>query len=166
MTFDYMESFHEGHAYNCFVADILRQFGVPDVEVPELWDAENVAQRMDKTINEKDVLVDDLVLEVKSRNLKFEDIGSFPYEKILIDTVDGLEKKAVKPFAYVIVSQITGKMFAIAGATKDYWTVGDIHDPYRNVDYQAYFVTKRHCRPFIDLVDILLERASDRASEV
>ena len=121
---------------------------------------------MDKTINEKDVLVDDLVLEVKSRNLKFEDIESFPYEKILIDTVDGFDKKAVKPFAYVMVSQITGKMFAIAGASKEHWTVGEIHDPHRNVDYQAYFATKRHCRPFIDLVDILLERASGRATEV
>ena len=166
MSFDYMDSFHQGHAYNCFVADILRQFGVPDVEVPELWDAENAEQRMDKTINEKDVLVGGLVLEVKSRNLKFENIESFPYEKILIDTVDGYDKKAVKPFAYVMVSQITGKMFALAGANKENWTVGDIHDAHRNVDYQAYFVTKRHCRPFIDLVDILLERASDRASEV
>jgi len=166
MTFDYMKAFHEGHAYNIYVADLLKHFGVPDVQVPEIWDAENAEQRMDKTINEKDVLVDDLVLEVKSRNLKFEDIESFPYEKILIDTVDGFDKKAVKPFAYVMVSQITGKMFAIAGASKEHWTIGEIHDPHRNVDYQAYFATKRHCRPFIDLVDILLERASGRATEV
>ena len=166
MSFDYMKAFHEGHAYNMYVADLLKHFGVPDVQVPEMWLAENAEQRMDKTINEKDVLVDDLVLEVKSRNLKFEDIESFPYEKILIDTVDGFDKKAIKPFAYVMVSQITGKMFAIAGASKEHWTIGEIHDPHRNVDYQAYFATKRHCRPFIDLVDILLERASGRATEV
>jgi hypothetical protein len=111
-------------------------------------------------------LVGDLVLEIKSRNLKFESFEDFPYDKILIDTVHGYDSKAIKPFAYVMVSQITGKMFAIAGATRPNWSTGQIHDPQRNVVYEAYFATKRNCRPFIDLVDILLEMQSDRASQV
>ncbi len=166
MTFDYASSFAKGHAFNVFVADILTYFGVPDVKVPEMTDATNPAETRDKTINEKDVIVGDLVLEVKSRNLKFDSFDDFPYEKVLIDTVHGYESKAIKPFAYVIVSQITGKMFAISNASKSNWTVGDVHDPHRNVDYEAYFVTRQYCRPFIDLVDILLEYSNDRAKEV
>jgi len=166
MSFDYKTAFHEGHAFNCYVADILRTFGVPDVQVPELWDEDKAVNRLEKTVNEKDVLVGDLVLEIKSRNLKFDSFEDFPYDKILIDTVHGFDSKAIKPFAYVMVSQLTGKMFAIAGATRPNWSTGQIHDPHRNVVYQAYFATKRNCRPFIDLVDILLEVQSDRANKV
>lgn len=166
MTFDYIKSFQEGHAYNKKVGDILSNFGVPGVVVPDWSMHKDQDELENKTKNEKDVIVDGLVLEVKSRGFTFNTIDDFPYEKIIIDTVYGFDQKVIKPFAYVYVSQTTQNMFVVPVATKEQWTIGTIYDKQREIEIDCYFVTKRHCRPFIELVDVLLERASDRATEV
>lgn len=166
MSFDYVNSFKQGHAFNCYIADILRHFGVPDVEVPEWSMHKNEAELQDKTKNEKDITVDDLVLEVKSSGYEFDDIDDFPFEKIIVDTVYGFDQKSVKPFAYIHASQKGNGIFVTPVATKPHWTIGTVFDKQRQIDIECYFVIKRYCRPFAELVEILLERASGRATEV
>jgi len=166
MSFDYVKSFKQGHAYNVWVGDLLKHFGVPNVEVPEWSMHKNHAELEEKTRNEKDILVDDLVLEVKSSRQTFEDIYDFPFEKIIVDTVSGFEKKTVKPFAYIHVSQGGDGIFVTPVATQPHWTIATVFDAQRQLDIECYFVTKRHCRPFLELVEVLLERAADRATEV
>ena len=166
MTFDYHKAMAEGHSYNHYVADLLRSFGVPNVDVPEFSIATTHDKIADKTKNEKDIVVDQLVLEVKSRAISFEGADDFPHALVLVDTVYGFDQKIIKPFAYIYLSQVSKGIFAIPVQTRQYWTIATIYDQARQIEVECYFVSKRHCRPFIELVDILLERAHERAGEM
>ena len=165
-NFDYKRSIVIGQQYNSYVAGLLQSFGVPGVKVPEFTWATTREEQLDKTKNEKDVLVDELVLEVKSRNVKFQNQDDFRYDTIMVDTVYGWQSKTIKPFAYIIVSQITGGMFVIPGSTHEDWTTEYYYDPARDITDQFYLTDKRHCRPFLELVDVLLERASERTNQM
>ena len=70
-TFDYHKAMREGHGYNLYVADLLQHFGVPQIDVPDFSIATTHDEIRDKTLNEKDVIVGDLVLEVKSSSRSF-----------------------------------------------------------------------------------------------
>ena len=63
----------EGHGYNLYVADLLQHFGVPKVDVPAFTIATTHDEIKEMTENEKDIIVDDLVLEVKSSSRAFTD---------------------------------------------------------------------------------------------
>jgi hypothetical protein len=165
-NFDYHKAMRDGHGYNLYVADLLRHFGVPKVDVPEFSIATTHDQIRDKTLNEKDIVVDGLILEVKSSSRSFEDVDDFPYNPLIVDTVQGYEMKIIKPFAYVMISQITHATFVIPTATKYDWTISTFYDAQRDIQEQFYMVTKRHCRPFIEMVDILLERADERTNQM
>jgi hypothetical protein len=82
---------------------------------------------------------------------------------VLVDTVYGFDQKIIKPFAYVYLSQITKGVFVIPVSTREFWTIATIYDSARQIEVECYFVTKRHCRPFLELVDVLLERAAQEA---
>ena len=92
MSFDYHKAMAEGHSYNNYVADLLRSFGVPNVDVPEFSIATTHDKIADKTKNEKDIVVDQLVLEVKSRAISFDGVDDFPHTLILVDTRECLNQ--------------------------------------------------------------------------
>lgn len=156
----------EGHGYNLYVADLLQHFGMPKVDVPEFTIATTHDEIRDKTLNEKDVIVDDLVLEVKSSSRSFQNVDDFPYNPVIVDTVNGFDSKIIKPFAYVMISQITQGIFVIPVSTKYDWTIQIFYDAQRDIEESFYMVRKRHCRPFIELVDVLLERANERTNQM
>ena len=166
MSFDYILAFREGHANNCAVADILRECGLQDVEVPEWSMHQNQAELEEKTRNEKDILVGNLYLELKTSSQVFNDIDDFPFTKIIVDTVHGFDSKTIKPFAYIHKSQKGSGIFVTPVASKPHWTIATVYDAKRQVEFEAYFVDKRYTRPFTELVEVLLERQADRASEV
>ena len=105
MSFDYHKAMAEGHEYNKYIGEMLRSYGVPNVDVPEFTIATTHDQIADKTKNEKDIMVDGLVIEVKSQSLTFTNADDFPYALVIVDTVYGFDQKIIKPFAYVFVSQ-------------------------------------------------------------
>lgn len=156
----------EGHGYNLYVADLLQHFGVPQVDVPDFTIATTHDEIRDKTLNEKDVIVGDLVLEVKSSSRSFTNVDDFPFNPVIIDTVSGFDSKIIKPFAYVMISQITQGIFVIPTSTKYDWTIEKYYDGYRKIEERFYLVKKRHCRPFIEMVDVLLERANERTNQM
>ena len=156
----------EGHGYNLYVADLLQHFGVPQVDVPDFSIATTHDEIRDKTLNEKDVIVGDLVLEVKSSSRSFTNADDFPFNPVIIDTVSGFDRKIIKPFAYVMISQITQGIFVIPTSTKYDWTIEKYYDGYRKIEERFYLVKKRHCRPFIEMVDVLLERANERTNQM
>jgi len=39
--------------------------------------------------------------------------------------------------------------------------MGTIFDTARKIEVECFFVTKRHCKPFIELVDNLLDQAAN-----
>lgn len=157
MAFDYQEAIKKGYQYNLMVAQKLISRGVPNVIVPpfEQWDG--VSKEI-ITKEEKDITVGNLVIEVKCRNLKFNGLADFPYEKIIVDTVHGYDSKTIKPFAYVIVSEYTNECFVIPGGTFKYWTIASVYDNVRKTTDDCYFVERRFCSLWIELVDVLLEQ--------
>ena len=164
--FDYHKAMREGHGFNLYVADLLQHFGVPQVDVPDFSIATTHDEIRDKTLNEKDVIVGDLVLEVKSSSRSFTNADDFPFNPVIIDTVSGFDSKIIKPFAYVMISQITQGIFVIPTSTKYDWTIEKYYDGYRKIEERFYLVKKRHCRPFIEMVDVLLERANERTNQM
>jgi hypothetical protein len=84
----------------------------------------------------------------------------------MIDTVSGFDSKIIKPFAYVMISQITQGIFVIPTSTKYDWTIRTYWDADRQIEDQFYMVKKRHCRPFIEMIDVLLERANERTNQM
>ena len=166
MSFDYHKAMAEGHEYNKYIGELLRSYGVPNVDVPEFSIATTHDKIADKTKNEKDIVVDQLVLEVKSIAQTFTNADDFPYALVIVDTVYGFDQKVIKPFAYIYVSQMTKETFVIPVSTRQYWTIATIFDHKRQIEVECYFVTKRHCRPLLELIDILLERAHERAGEM
>ena len=99
-------------------------------------------------------------------NITFTDVDDFPHNPLIVDTVYGFDSKIIKPFAYVIISQITHNIFVIPVSTKYDWSIQEYYDSQREITEQFYMVKKRHCRPFIELVDVLLERANERTNQM
>ena len=164
--FNYETAMREGHGFNLYVADLLQTFGVPNVVVPEFSMAATYDERINKTLNEKDIVIDDLVLEIKSSNRSFRNADDFPHNPLIVDTVHGYDSKVIKPWAYVIISQITRGIFVIPTATKQYWTITTFYDAQRDIEDRFYMTSKRHCRPFLEMVDLLLERAHERTNQM
>jgi hypothetical protein len=154
--FDYVAAMTEGHTYNEYVAGILQSFDI-DCHVPELEIAKNEEDIRRMTVNEKDIILSDgRCLEVKSRNLYFDDDPtSFPYNELLVDTVSGYEAKAIKPLAYVFVSQKSKRMFALPAYTRDSWKITKKYDNKRKHEDKFYLATTDLCRPFAALVNHL-----------
>jgi hypothetical protein len=164
--FNYETAMREGHGFNLYVADLLQTFGVPNVVVPEFSMAATYDERINKTLNEKDIVIDDLVLEIKSSSRSFRNADDFPHNPLIVDTVHGYDSKVIKPWAYVIISQITRGIFVIPTATKQYWTITTFYDAQRDIEERFYMTSKRHCRPFLEMVDLLLERAHERTNQM
>ncbi len=157
--FDYKSAMEAGHKFNEIVAMRLKEFGVM-AEVPEFSFAQSKAEIRDYTLNDKDVIVGDNVIEVKSRNLAFtDDPSTFPYDDLIVDTVSGYEAKEPKPIAYVMVSQKTGGMFVIPTAFSKSWRVERKYDRDRKHEDDFYLTNKRFGRPFSQLVSKLKEIA-------
>lgn len=152
MAFDYKAAMSEGHKYNKVVSMRLKDEGI-DSLVPDLEFAQTREEIKDFTANEKDIIVGDHVLEVKSRNLYFtDDPSTFPYDDLIIDTVSGFEGKANKPLAYVMVSQRTGGMFVVPSYTSKDWRVEVKYDRDRKHEDKFYLASKANGRPFATLV--------------
>jgi hypothetical protein len=164
--FNYETAMREGHGFNLYVADLLQTFGVPNVVVPEFSMAATYDERINKTLNEKDIVIDDLVLEIKSSSRSFKNADDFPHNPLIVDTVHGYDSKVIKPWAYVIISQVTRGIFVIPTATKQYWTITTFYDAQRDIEERFYMTSKRHCRPFLEMVDLLLERAHERTNQM
>ena len=162
--FNYETAMREGHGFNLYVADLLQTFGVPNVVVPEFSMAATYDERINKTLIEKDIVIDDLVLEIKSSSRSFRNADDFPHNPLIVDTVHGYDSKVVKPWAYVIISQITRGIFVIPTSTKQYWTITTFYDAQRDIEDRFYMISKRHCRPFLEMVDLLLEKAHERTN--
>lgn len=153
--FDYKSAMESGHAFNKIVAMRLESEGI-SAEVPEFSFAQSKEEIKDYTLNDKDIIVGDEIIEVKSRNLFFTDNpSSFPYDELIVDTVSGYEAKEKKPLAYVMVSQKTGGMFIIPTAFSASWKIEKKYDRERKHEDFFYLVSKSFGRPFLQLVNKL-----------
>lgn len=100
------------------------------------------------TQEQKDVVVGGMVLEVKSRKLRFTSPQDFPYSTIIVDGAWGFDQKDKKPKLYVFVSQITGAMMVLdVEQTRQFWEKILQNDPHMvgtpSEKYYAYVVGRQ-----------------------
>jgi len=143
----------EGKRYESYVCEYLKDHGI-DAVCPE--DTSQTIQEFTRT-NQDVLLGDGKVLEVKSRRSTcvFTGPEDFPYDTVFVDTTRGWERKDVKPFAYVIVSQDTGAMVWIDGSTRDQWGEEKIYDKYLGYPSRTLTADKGLLKPIDELVEIL-----------
>lgn len=106
---------------------------------------------------QKDIVVDDFVIEVKSRNLDFgTDPRSFPFSDAVLETVWGWNQKATPPRAVIFVSQRTHAMLAVnVQESFEHWTQRKQWDGLRKIESIEYFIPSSYLRTFKELVDWL-----------
>lgn len=98
-----------------------------------------------------DLVVQGKFVEVKSRNLDFTDIESFPYPTVFVKCKYTYDKMKVKPDVVITVSQKTGCFFALDVAkTYDKWTAIRVWDRVRKIYTTAYECRKELWEPIAD----------------
>jgi len=165
VSFDYKSSYTLGHSYNVKIAQRLNDAGIR-CYAPELRLAQNHSEIADFTANEQDVVLLDVNgwIEVKSSSFSFEDgqpetartqmrNGSErTYDRLIVDTVSSFETKAVKPLAYVLISQKTDGVLVVPVTTKNNWTISHFFDYQRQHYDDFYQCPIQHLKTFDDLV--------------
>ena len=156
-SFDYRGAMALGHSYNQKVASVLNQLGV-SCYTPELTYATSFDEIDTLTETEKDIIFTEINghLEVKttSRPLE-EDPMSFQFPYFMVDTVNSYNKKAQKPLAYVVVSQVTQNMAVIPVSTQPKWNTEYKFDYSRKIHDDFWVCPKELVRTFPELVDYL-----------
>lgn len=95
-------------------------------------------------------------VEVKSKRVAFtDDPDTFPYENVLLKSVNGWRGFTMKPLAIVLVSRHTHKMVAVTTDTEPAWYVTHQFDRVRGVNFTAYTVDRNHLVTFSETVEYL-----------
>ena len=91
----FISELRKGYRWQQYVAKQLEANGL-QCDVPQLRIREKLADAP-SFLNDKDIVCNGKVLEVKSRRLNFRGPDTFPFETILIDTLEGWKAKKEKP---------------------------------------------------------------------
>lgn len=93
-------------------------------------------------------------IEVKSRDLNFNNAEDFPYPDLFVDTKSTVDEKG-PPLAFVCVSQITLGMVVIPGSTIADWTTKTTFDRVRKQEQTFYICPTSKTRSFDNLISHL-----------
>jgi len=99
-----------------------------------------------------DIWCEGLPIEVKSRKVRFTTPDDFPYPTIFVDTVKKWEGREWKPFAYICISTMTGRMICLPGYQSDGWNQERRRDATRDYDDWFYSAPREQWRPIERLV--------------
>jgi hypothetical protein len=145
-----------GTKWAFYVADFLNAQGI-SCHATEMELAETEADIPEFSKNEKDIILHDIEgsIEVKSRRLVFNDWLSYAWDEMFVDTVSGWHKKAEKPLAIIVVSQITGKMLVIPSETEPNWFKFSGYDKIRGIHDTWYMAKKKDILDIDEYLEIL-----------
>lgn len=136
----FKDQLKKGFKWQLYVAEYLAKQGFK-VEVPALKIREDITEIPD-FIDEPDILWQDKLFEVKSRNVVFYSPADFPYSHIFVDTVAGWEGKDRKPDGYICVSTKTKAMICLSRKTRGTWRVAGRRDRVRKI-HERFFEAHR-----------------------
>lgn len=95
-------------------------------------------------------------LEIKSRSITFTSPNDYPYDTVFVDDLNGLAKERIRHFAYVFISQPTGKWVWISALDRDdTWTEQDVFDRGRGYSVPTLIAPKSHLRSAEELLQLL-----------
>ena len=143
---DFKKRLDNGYPWQEWVAQFLRNHGV-EVEVAEYRFRDSIDQIDAFTKYERDLWLPKIEqsIEVKSRSFPFTGWADFPHTDIIVDTLQSYEAKSPPPLAYVIVSQVTGGMIVIPGASRHTWIAKQLVDKQRGVANTFLLASKSSC---------------------
>ena len=150
---------HEG-----IVADALRAHKIKcktDLEARYDLDFD---ERMAKYAGSPDIVLSNGdVIEVKSRNIAFEDDpDSFPYPTVIVETVSSWKAHEPIPIAVVHISQITGEMLVTMAYDEPHWTIEKKYDRVRKIYDTWYMADRNHLETFDFLVGYIKSNATKK----
>ena len=162
------ELFHReleiGRAHEVIVGNALRAHKIKCTFDTEVEYIEDFDERQKKYAGSPDiVLANGDVIEVKSRNLDFDDDpDSFPYPTVFVETISSWKGHNPTPLAVVNISQITGDMLVIMGYDEPNWTVEKKFDRVRGIYDTWYMADKEQLEPFDFLVGYIKANATKK----
>jgi len=162
------ELFHReleiGRAHEVIVGEALRANKIKCKFDTEVEYIEDYGERMAKYAGSPDiVLPNGDVIEVKSRNLAFEDDpDSFPYPTVFVETISSWKGHDPTPLAVVNISQHTGEMLVIMGYDEPNWTIEKKYDRVRNIYDTWYMADRNHLETFDFLVGYIKANATQK----
>lgn len=131
------------------VADALKDAGI-DVEQPQMEDG---LPEQEYTKFQIDMIANGKIIEVKGRRFYFQDVKSFPYPTIFVESKGGFDKKDRKPDFYVNISHKTGKIIALdVKETEAKWVVSKEWDRDRGFSFNMYVSETKDWVDFDELV--------------
>ncbi len=151
----FISELRKGHSYQLVVAKHLRDRGF-NVECGELKIRGDVS-KINQFTDDGDIKINltkrRIIVEVKSRNVLFNDCNDFPYDTIFVDRVNTWKrKKKDKPHAIIIISQINNNMFVIPVSGESKWIVETRYDTVRNYTREYYLVKKEDLKSIDEFV--------------
>jgi len=146
------------------VADALRAHKIKCKTSTNMEQGLDYEERKEKYCGSPDiVLPNGDVIEVKSRNLAFEDDpDSFPYPTVFVETISSWKGHDPPPIAVVNISQITGEMLVIMGYDEPNWTIEKKFDRVRKIWDTWYMADRNHLETFDFLVGYIKGNATKK----
>jgi len=157
VSFDYAAAFDRGIKVQRTVAVYLNAVGIPCHVPANQYDPDNPNRY---AAYELDIVLEAIPynLEIKARTLSFtNDPASFPYDTVIVDTVKGYEIKEAKPLAYVLYSEPTGCLLAVAPSTRPYWVKESLYASNVGFVDQFYLCPREYLRPMSSLIERIHE---------
>lgn len=157
LSFDYDAAFTRGIQIQRVVAKYLNAVGVPCHVPTKQYDPDNPKPY---AAYELDIVLEAIPydLEIKARTLSFtNDPDSYPFDTVIVDTVKGYEVKDTKPLAYVLYSEPTGCLLAVAPSTRPYWVKEHLYASNVKFIDAFYLCPREHLRPMSSLIERIHE---------
>ncbi|MHC4676566.1 MAG: hypothetical protein ACYTBZ_29115 [Planctomycetota bacterium] len=155
----FIKELKKGYGFQIYVALQFLLEGLW-VRVPPLSIRDSREEIPQYTRNEADLFVwgsgngKQKKISVKSRNIEFYTIDTYPYKTIFIDTVRGWEAKEEKPCAVIIISQQTKEIIVVPVSSREHWTIEERSDQTRNIAAEEFYaVSKEYAKTFSELVE-------------
>lgn len=130
-----------------------------DVQMPNLEIRDDSIKNAAPFFNSKDLFVNNMRIEIKSRKEKFTSPDSFPYDTAMVDTVKKFTGRTDKPVAYVMISRDTGSMLWVDSTRYKEWDIIERFDNTRKFREKFFVVDKSKLLP-MNLLVSALKRAS------
>jgi hypothetical protein len=153
-----------GRAHEVIVGEALRKHKIKCTFDTKVEYDSDFEERQKKYAGSPDiVLANGDVIEVKSRNLDFDDDpDSFPYPTVFVETVSSWKGHDPTPIAVVNISQITGEMLVIMGHDEPNWTVEKKFDRVRGIWDTWYMAEREHIETFEYLIGYIKGNATKK----
>jgi len=143
----FKEMLDKGREQQKLVINKLKVYGVENItDTIDYSFRKDISESTKYSKNDKDILIEGRIFEIKSRDIKFTSPEDWPksYWPMFLDTVKSFDQKIEKPVGYIFISQKTGALMATSVSKKNEWTTDKKWDHKRKIYDNFYFVDKKN----------------------